>query len=68
MPTSKLRVKHETSLAEFRKGRLKATEPAGRGSPNDDENASLVPILSAGQRRRDVYTPKGDLPYVCSGC
>ena len=40
----------ETSLPKVRSsGRLKGTEPSGRGSPKDERDASLIPLLSDGQ-------------------
>jgi len=50
--------KHETSLPKFRlsrkqAGRLKEAEPSGRGSPQDETDASLICLLSDGQQRRE---------------
>ena len=53
--------KHETSLPKFRlsrkkAGRLKEAEPSGRGSPQDETDASLICLLSDGQQRRECHT------------
>ena len=53
--------KHETSLPKFRlarkqAGRLKEAEPPGRGSPQDETDASLICLLSDGQQRRECST------------
>jgi hypothetical protein len=58
--TTKERLACPSNLSQGR-GRLKETEPTGRGSPKDVADASLVCFLSVGQWRRDVRTPKGDL-------
>jgi hypothetical protein len=49
MPSVKRRVKRETRVAEVREGRLKATEPTGRGSPKHGADASQVRTLCVGQ-------------------
>src|SRR5437588_5481863 len=60
LTTSGPRVKRKTSFAEQRSnaGRLKATEPAGRGSPKYAGDATLIPGPYAGQQRRVADTPE----------
>jgi hypothetical protein len=36
----------ETSLVKLRKGRLKTAESPGRGGPQDERDASLIPLHS----------------------
>src|SRR6266851_6004226 len=44
------------SSASREAGRLKETEPSGRGSPQDETDASLIGLLSDGQQRRECST------------
>jgi hypothetical protein len=60
----KTRVTEQRGLVTVSVGRLKATEPTGRGSPRHDADASQVCILCVGQSRRDVHTPNGGLSHV----
>src|SRR6185312_15134022 len=44
------------------------TEPAGRGSPSDEADASLIRFLSVGQQRRDrIYSERSLTGDVCTG-
>lgn len=56
MPTRNARVKCETRVAKVREGRLKASEPTGRGSPQHVGNVPLVSSLCVGQSRSGAYT------------
>jgi len=75
MPSGNEQVKRETRVAKvITSGRLKATELSANGMAKDDGNASLVPILSDGQSRRDstsssperdkTMVGKGNLPII----
>lgn len=64
----KTRVAKQPDLVTEFRGRLKAAEPAGCGSPRHDADAPQVCILCAGQSRWGVHTPKGGLSHVRSCC
>jgi len=40
-------------------GRLKEAESPGRGSPQNERDASLIPLHFGGQQRREYPHPKG---------
>ena len=57
----------ETSLSKLRNGRLKEAESPGYGSPQNERDASLIPLRFGDQQRREHVTRKRLIAHVCPG-